>query len=58
MSFLLQVSDVLTWTTSVLNLNNLRGCTEQEMLAVLQMRDAEESVMLSAQDGTDLVYIM
>ena len=58
MSFLLQVSDVLTWTTSVLNVNNLKGCTEQEMLAVLQMRDAEESVMLSAQDGTDLVYII
>ncbi len=55
---LVQVSDLLTWTTTVLNTNKIRGCTEQELLAVLQLRDTEESIMLSARDGTDLVYIM
>lgn len=38
--------------------NKVRSCTEQELLAVLQVRDSEECVMLSAQDGDDLVYIM
>lgn len=53
-----QVADLVGLTTAVLNANNIRGCKEQELLAVLQVRDSEECVMLSAQDGTDLVYIM
>jgi hypothetical protein len=42
----------------MLNGNNVKSCTEKEMLAVLQTRDSEECVMLSAQDGADVVYIM
>lgn len=52
------VSDLVSWTATVLIANKVRGCTEQEMMAVLQVRDGEECVMLSAQDGTNLVYIM
>lgn len=48
----------MSWTAAVLIANNVRGCTEQELVAVLQVRDDEECVMLSAQDGTDMVYIM
>ena len=53
-----QVSDLVSWTATVLIANNVRGCTEAELVAVLQVRDSEECVMLSAQGGTDLVYIM
>ncbi len=52
------MSDLLTWTSTMLNGNNVKSCTEKEMLAVLQTRDSEECVMLSAQDGADVVYIM
>ncbi|DBA81097.1 TPA: hypothetical protein ACH3X2_007070 [Trebouxia sp. C0005] len=53
-----KVSDLLAWTSTMLNTNNVKSCTEQEMLAVLQTRDSEECVMLSAQNGADVVYIM
>lgn len=52
------MSDLLAWTSTMLNANNVKSCTEKEMLAVLQIRDSEECVMLSAQDGADVVYIM
>ncbi|KAL0044342.1 hypothetical protein WJX82_000816 [Trebouxia sp. C0006] len=53
-----KVSDLLAWTSTMLNANNVKSCTEKEMLAVLQIRDSEECVMLSAQDGADVAYIM
>ncbi len=52
------MSDLSAWTSTVLNANNVQSCTEKEMLAVLQTRDSEECVMLSAHDGADVVYIM
>ena len=53
----LQVADLVSWTSLVLEQNSMQRCKAEELLAVLQCRDREEVVMLSG-DAENVVYFL
>lgn len=54
---LLQVADLVSWTSLVLEQNSMQRCKAEELLAVLQVRDKEEVVILSG-DAESVVYFL
>ena len=53
----MQVPELLSWTCLTLEDNGLKGCTSNELMAVLQIRDAEEVIMMS-DDANKTIYFL
>lgn len=57
MDHCVQIAELLSWTCLTLQENGLKGCTANELMAVLQMRDAEEVIMVS-DDINKAIYFL